>query len=33
MKEERVSWKGKSFAEYLVQYVREGIGGRETIEN
>jgi len=27
-KEEWVSSKGKSFTEYLVQYVREGSGGR-----
>ena len=33
MKEDQVSSKVKSFAEYMVQYVREGSGGRDTVEN
>jgi hypothetical protein len=27
-----VSSKGKSFAEYKVQYAKEGSGGRDTID-
>jgi len=33
MKEDRVLSKGKSFAECMVQYAREGSSGRDTIEN
>jgi len=33
MKEGRVSSKGKSFAEYMVQYAREGSARKDTIEN
>jgi len=33
MKENRVSSKEKSFTTYMVQYAREGSGGRDTIEN
>ena len=31
--ERRLSSKGKSFAEYMVRYAREGSGGRPTKEN
>ena len=33
MKEDWVFSKGKSFAEYTVQYVRDSSGGGDTIEN
>jgi hypothetical protein len=33
MKEDHVSSKGKSFAEYTVRYVWEGSDGRDTTEN
>jgi len=33
MKEDRVFSKEKPFPEYMVQYAREGSGGRDTIEN
>jgi hypothetical protein len=32
MKEDRVSSKGKFFAEYKVRYAGEGSGGRDKIE-
>jgi hypothetical protein len=33
MKEDWVFSKGKSFANYVVQYAREASGGRDRIEN
>ena len=33
MKEDWVFSKGKSFADYVVQYAREASGGRDRIEN
>jgi hypothetical protein len=33
MKEDWVSSKGKSFAEYMVQHAREGSGRRDTTDN
>jgi len=33
MKEDWVSTKRKSFTEYMVQYMWEGSGGRDTIKN
>jgi hypothetical protein len=31
--ERRLSSRGKSFAGYMVQYVREGSDGRDAVEN
>jgi len=33
MEEDEVSTKDKYFAEYIVQYAKEGSGGRDTAEN
>jgi len=32
MKEDSISWKGKSIAQCMVQYAREGSGGRYSRE-
>ena len=32
-KEDGVPLKGESFTEYVVQYVREGSGTRDTVDN
>ena len=33
MKEDWESSLGKSFADYMIQYVREGSGGSDTVES